>query len=323
MTCTPNAVAAKGAQMAIRSLSALIALEPNSSESRVTSSRLTKLIVASCLGLLTVGSTGCSITSNAYRSLTNSECIDEFMVDYRNRAMAEKAWHCQKHLFGNHQYPNEFKAGFIAGYLDIANGGAGCCPNIAPAALWGWRYQSAQGQAAINAWFEGFPMGVRAAEQDGIGSWQEIRMFGCGAGPAGGGVPTMPADMETPGPYYQDQDFDPGMFQEEEVEMHLDGGGAVMPPQPEAVLNGTFNGFPLSEFGDLDGDVQFELDTSNDELVSRFDVAQLPKADEEPTSASIDDLGPIEIVGPAQSSVAPDVDPFGGQASDELPFSFE
>jgi hypothetical protein len=309
--------------MAIRSQSALIALEPNSSNSQASSSRLRKLIVASCLGLLTAGSTGCSMTSNAYRSLTDCECIDEFMVDYRNRAMAEKAWHCQKHLFGNHQYRDEFKAGFVAGYLDIANGGSGCCPKVAPAALWGWRYQSAQGQAAINAWFEGFPMGVRAAEQDGVGSWQQIRTFGgCGSGPTAGAVPMVPTDQTPPGSYYQDQDFDPGMFAPEEGEMHLDGG-AAMPPQPDAVLNDGFTGLPLSEFGDFDSDVQLEMDASNDDLVSRFDVAQLPKADDRATSVSIDDQSPIEIVPPAQSLAAPSDDPFGGQATDELPFSFE
>ncbi len=271
--------------MVIRSLSALIALEPNSSETRATSSRLTKLLAASCLGLMTLGSTGCSITSNAYRSLTDCECIDEFMVDYRNRAMAEKAWHCQKHLFGNHEYRDEFKGGFIAGYLDIANGGAGCCPNIVPAAYWGWRYQSAQGQAAINAWYEGFPMGVRAAEQDGVGSWQQIRTFGgCGSGPAGGAVPMTPPES-----YYQDQDFDPGMFEQDEVEMHLEGVESIMPPHPDSVSNDTFNGFPLTEFGDFDGDIPVELDANNDDLVSRFDVAQLPQMESTSSAGAASD----------------------------------
>ena len=112
--------------------------------------------------------------SGAARALKKSEAVDEFMITYRNRALAEKAWHCQKTRHGSRAHQREFKDGFIAGFIDVANGGAGCTPSIAPSKYWGWRYQSAQGQAAVNAWFQGFPCGAKAAEQGGIGHWQNV-----------------------------------------------------------------------------------------------------------------------------------------------------
>ncbi len=95
-----------------------------------------------CIGFVGT-SAGCRYTGRAIDAINKSECLDEFMIGYRNRAMAEKAWQCHKHLFRNQRYHREFKAGFIAGYLDVANGGAGCCPCIAPREFLGWRYQSA------------------------------------------------------------------------------------------------------------------------------------------------------------------------------------
>lgn len=106
------------------------------------------------------------------------ECIDESMVDYTNRALAEKAWFRHKHLYCDIKYIREFKDGFIQGYLEVATGGTGCTPLIAPSNYWGWRYQSPHGQQAINAWFQGFPLGVKAAEEDGVGHWQQIQMHG-------------------------------------------------------------------------------------------------------------------------------------------------
>jgi hypothetical protein len=115
------------------------------------------------------------------------------MIGYRNRALAEKAWHCQKNQFCNQQHSKEFKDGFTEGFMEVAAGGNGCVPAVAPKQYWGWRYQSAQGQSAVNAWFQGYPMGVRAAEQAGVGHWGEVRTAGYHnqtpqAVPVGGGA---------------------------------------------------------------------------------------------------------------------------------------
>ena len=170
--------------MAIRSTSANTAPEQNTarvnanerSSGRKRQSLATRLLAISCLGLAAIGSTGCVATNRWCRDF--QECIDESMVDYTNRALAEKAWFRHKHLYCEVQYLREFKDGFIQGYLDVATGGNGCTPLVAPSQYWGWRYQSPHGQTAVNAWFRGFPLGVKAAEEDGVGHWQNIPTSG-------------------------------------------------------------------------------------------------------------------------------------------------
>lgn len=137
-----------------------------------------RLLVAGCLGLIVAGSTGCTMFSGLGRSLTSQECIDDFMIAYRNKAMAEKAWHCRKDRFCDQRFEKEFKAGFLAGYAAVAESGYACTPAIAPSQYWGWKYQSAGGQGAVNAWFQGFPEGARAAEEDGIGNWRQVGVSG-------------------------------------------------------------------------------------------------------------------------------------------------
>lgn len=124
----------------------------------------------------TTGLTGCTILGGIQQKLSNTTCIDDFMISHRNKVMAARAWLQVKHCFRNHAYPKDIRAGFIAGYLEVAMGGSGCTPTVVSSQYWGWRHQSGNGQAAVNAWFEGFPLGVKAAEQDGIGHFNMIRL---------------------------------------------------------------------------------------------------------------------------------------------------
>ncbi len=143
-----------------------------------TSSRkrtLIKALGASMLAVAAIGSTGCTLTSGVCRVFTQSDCIDNCMINYRNRVLAARAWHERSHCYANHRFKSDFEAGFLKGYADVAKGGDGCTPPIAPSEYLGWRYQSSDGQAAINAWFQGYPLGAQAAEQDGVGSWGDIR----------------------------------------------------------------------------------------------------------------------------------------------------
>jgi hypothetical protein len=166
--------------MAIRLISAIFA-QANSTHSIDTASsigqkrsRLRLLLAAGCLGFVVASSTGCTMLDGACRAIKKNECLDDLMIGHRNRALAAKAWHRQKHLFSNCHDIRELRAGFFAGYADIANGGKGCLPAVAPSHYWGWRYQTPGGQARVNSWFAGFPMGAKAAEEDGVGGWGEI-----------------------------------------------------------------------------------------------------------------------------------------------------
>lgn len=137
-------------------------------------------LLSSLLGGLLAGTvvltatTGCTTLNGVSKSLQNCDCVDDFMIGYRNHALAAQAWHAQKHCFENQQHLKDFEAGFMQGYEDVAAGGDGCTPTIAPEAYWGWRYQSPEGQAKVAAWFAGYPMGAKAAEQDGLGNWSQI-----------------------------------------------------------------------------------------------------------------------------------------------------
>jgi hypothetical protein len=262
MTQPPNAVAAKGGQMAIRRISAFFASNQDSkqfvreigehpmvsttraphkrSRHKMARHKLARrLLAVVCLGVLVADTTGCMVTRNIAKEVRDCDCVDDFMTNYRNRAMAEKAWHCRKDRFGQQMYMREYKEGFIDGYLEIAEGGPGCCPTVAPSRYWGWQYQSANGQAAVNAWFEGYPMGVQAAEQDGVGHYQHVFVMGgdaAGGVGAGGSCNSCGSGIAVP-VYPQEQ-----IYQEGEIipmpvpEADASGGEIemVIPPPPDS-----------------------------------------------------------------------------------------
>ena len=149
-----------------------------------------RFITASCLSLMLLSSVGCRGLNHWCLELKG--CVSNQMVDYSNRALAEKAWIREKHHFSDRQYLKEFKDGFVKGYLDVAGGGDGCTPTLAPAEYWGWAYQTPHGQAAVGAFFRGFPYGAKAGEQDGVGYWRAIPTSGSrdAMAPYGSGVIT-------------------------------------------------------------------------------------------------------------------------------------
>lgn len=148
--------------------------QSQSSRRRTRGRRLCGVLVAATLVSMIVPSTGCMFFNGMQRALSRHDALDEFMVDYRNRAWAARAWLCRKGQFATHCHPADLEAGFRQGYEDVAAGGSGCLPAVCPRAYWGWQYQSADGQSRMNAWFEGYPLGVQAAEQDGVGNWGNV-----------------------------------------------------------------------------------------------------------------------------------------------------
>jgi hypothetical protein len=136
--------------------------------------RVRMTILATLVVAITGPSTGCTMFSGMHRALTRHDGLDEFMVNYRNNAWSARAWLCTKHEYHGHRYLSDLEAGFRQGYADVAAGGNGCTPAICPQSYWGWQYQSADGQQRMNAWFEGYPLGVKAAEEDGIGHWRRV-----------------------------------------------------------------------------------------------------------------------------------------------------
>jgi hypothetical protein len=200
-----HAPAAKGGQMAIQHTRAPKADEQRNydvkpSHDGSSRKRLHQLVLAGCFGIVAIGSIGCTASTGIFRKARNSDCVDDLMVKYRNRVMAEKAWHCRKDGFCGNADNDVFKDGFIAGYLDIAEGGRGCTPVMAPRQYWGWRYQSAGGQGAVGSWFGGFPYGVQAAEEAGLGTFVKPAHCNSCAQPAGMPFvdPNYPGTMGVP-----------------------------------------------------------------------------------------------------------------------------
>lgn len=122
-----------------------------------------------------VGLAGCSAIGGAKNSWQYNSSWNSIMTGYRNDAWATKSWHAKKHQFCREAHLHEFCEGFKAGYMSIAEGTEGCSPAFPPRQYWGWKYQSAEGQAKVAAWYAGYPHGARAADEDGIGNWQQIQ----------------------------------------------------------------------------------------------------------------------------------------------------
>lgn len=132
------------------------------------------------LFLVAVVSLICSGGCQAFHAVVDhvhySDSHDDFMIGLRNRYNSWQAWQCVKDDFADHAHLKAFAEGFRAGYSDVASGGKGCPPPLPPRKYWSWKYQDAEGQAAVAAWFDGFPHGAAEAEQEGLGNYREIQV---------------------------------------------------------------------------------------------------------------------------------------------------
>lgn len=132
-------------------------------------------IAMMALGASLTTATGCTAWTGMTQAWQYNHYWNDTVMGYRHTSMASKAWHSRKHCFAHHKYLKDFARGFKAGYMEVAAGGKGCTPAFPPREYWGWKYQSCEGQARVAAWFEGFPYGAQAAEQDGIGNWTQLQ----------------------------------------------------------------------------------------------------------------------------------------------------
>ena len=98
---------------------------------------------------------------------------DAVMLSYRDMVWARRAYNLR---YGNldRPYGEHFYNGFCAGYADVMNGGDGYVPALPPVSYRGPRFQSTDGLQCVNAWFEGFPAGVKAAKQENVGDLNQV-----------------------------------------------------------------------------------------------------------------------------------------------------
>jgi hypothetical protein len=117
------------------------------------------------LALLVMSSAGCSAIQD--------HCIT-FETNTRNMVLAEKGWMNWSSCYENANYKLHFAKGFKDGYTNILEGGKGCQPTLPPRCYWKPQFQTPEGRAKTNAWFEGYSHGAVAAQQDGYGSLQQL-----------------------------------------------------------------------------------------------------------------------------------------------------
>ncbi|GIW96913.1 MAG: hypothetical protein KatS3mg111_0246 [Pirellulaceae bacterium] len=103
--------------------------------------------IAPVVAVLVLTLTGCSTFQNGWNLVGRSTAWNDTVLALKHRSMAAKAWHRRKHSFHCEAYLRDFRKGFEAGYIDVANGSDGCTPAHPPREYWSWQYQSAEGQA--------------------------------------------------------------------------------------------------------------------------------------------------------------------------------
>jgi hypothetical protein len=121
---------------------------------------------------------GCTVFQGLENAFTYNDASNDFVLGWRNSVWARQAWHERKNQFVGESQFYDFGEGFRSGYENVASGGNGCPPGMAPRGYWNWKYQSPEGQAKVAAWFAGYPHGARAAEEDGAGLYQQIQISG-------------------------------------------------------------------------------------------------------------------------------------------------
>ena len=119
---------------------------------------------------------GCLSVQGIRNQLQYNDRTNDFVMGWRNSVWARQSWHAHKAEFVGEPQFNAFGEGYRAGYAAVASGGNGCPPPVAPRKFWNWRYQTAEGQAQVAAWFSGYPHGAREADLDGAGLYQQIQV---------------------------------------------------------------------------------------------------------------------------------------------------
>jgi hypothetical protein len=133
------------------------------------------------LAVLTIcaASMGCS---GYFRSIERNFTIlplqgfEESRLKHRNHDLAEEAWRHVTETSPN-VYSSEFGDGFVDGYADYLNQGGNCDPPAVPPFRYRTlKYQTPEGVAAINQWFEGFRQGSLMAKASGLRELQLVQL---------------------------------------------------------------------------------------------------------------------------------------------------
>lgn len=111
-------------------------------------------------------------------ALAYNSASDDLVTGWRDHVWAKRAYNRRVANLPVGRFESVFREGFIDGYHNVAQGGNGCQPAMPPRKFWSWKYQTAEGQCKVQAWYQGWSYGAKAAEEDGIGFYREIQVSG-------------------------------------------------------------------------------------------------------------------------------------------------
>lgn len=104
--------------------------------------------------------------------------IEDLKLGCRMHCAAKRAWRMTGKDCGDvdKKCRSDYRDGFIAGYTDVASGGAGCLPTYPPAKYRAPCYLTDRKKCCVQAWYDGYVHGVNAANEDGVHGWCNIGM---------------------------------------------------------------------------------------------------------------------------------------------------
>ena len=127
--------------------------------------RKTRIFAMLAAFVLLAQSSGCVSTPGGI--------VDNSIGGFRNHVWSNRAYNLR---YGscNREFADHFKQGFVDGYNAVCKGGDGYVPAIPPEQYLSYQYQSAEGAKCVNTWFKAYPLGVKAAREDGSGAFQKV-----------------------------------------------------------------------------------------------------------------------------------------------------
>jgi hypothetical protein len=91
----------------------------------------------------------------------------EFVATLKYHARAATAYRRYRRNSGRSTL--DFEEGFEKGYIDLARGGRGRTPVVAPHRYWGPAYRNPEGQSRQLDWLAGYTAGTQMSQEDGLG----------------------------------------------------------------------------------------------------------------------------------------------------------
>jgi hypothetical protein len=112
---------------------------------------------------------------------TASGCasISDCHYYYVNKSRAKSAWRAAQKCLPEDRCCKDFAKGYQAGYLDVSRGGDGTAPPVPPSCYWGPAYQTCEGLALVNKWYEGFAQGACDSLHEGRNRWHNVPSQPC------------------------------------------------------------------------------------------------------------------------------------------------